>query len=361
MSKKKFLTSILAVVLVLAVSVCCFVGCEDNKDEDKKPADDVASTPKEGDELEVETVVAGSNTFSIKPMAASRTTGEYLIRQVVVQFAEGTPEITKLNWTFAWADPEAHIEDSIDSHLELYEDPWSSNYYEIRCYAGFDGEAILTATTLDGKYSASATIVYRGVPQSVTLTGTTHSLEHSTEWDMNLYKVNAGDSAIFDISLHNILNDVRVDFEPATINANAYGGVVFDVIEYDADGNTVSARTVDCEIVMTEWYGNNCVKGYLYPFVDTDGSNTAVQLFNAYYEGDTFCVNTYNIFGNTVEYELPEGGKLTCTPLGFVDGKAPYVDFQVVENTNGMGDSACIQFVAPYQGAFSLSPDYIYF
>lgn len=361
MSKKKILTSILAVVLVLAVSVCCFVGCEDNKDEDKKPADDVASTPTEGDELEVETVVAGSNTFSIKPMAASSTGIDYLYRPVTVEFTGGMPSITKLNWSFAWADPAAHVGDSIDRHLELHEDSMNTNCYEIRCYAGFDGEAILTATTLDGQYSASATIVYRGAPESVTLYNSVHSLAYSSEWDKELYVINSGDTTIFNIVLDNTLHDVRVDFTPATINAIAYGGVIFNVTEYDADGGIVAERTVNCDIELTDWYENNCVKGYLYPFVDTDGSNTAVQLFNAYYEDNTLMVDTETIFGQTVEYELSEGGKLTCTPVGFVDGKAPYVDLQVVEAVNGMAETVGVQFSAPYQGAFRFTDDYIYF
>lgn len=365
MSKRKLIISITAAILVLATVSCCFVGCVDIKDIFNKPAEETPSTdntPQEGDELVVEAVESSGATMVLSPMASTRHSETFLLQSIGAEFVGTEPEIKKLNWSIEWAEPEKHIDEYIGDYLTLHEYEWNELYYDIRCHKGFDGEAIITATTLDGQYSASATIVYRGFPRWINLITHTSVMQNVPEWNKDMYVLNSESSMSYEIELDNELHDVRVDFGLAAINATAYGGMVFEKVEYDAAGNVVWSEFIDCPLILSEdWSSDGGVNGYYLPFDGTDAASSDIPQFFAYVEGEEFIIESYNPFGQILEADLSEGGKLVCTPVGYIDNKVPYASLQVVENMNGMTGFADVAFAAPYQGPIRFTQEYIFF
>ena len=364
MSKRKLFISIVAAILVLATVTCCFVSCVNFKDIFNQSGEETSTdnTPGEGDELVVESVENGVSFLALSPMGSTYLEGPWLTQSITAQFTGPEPAIKTLKWSLDWANPDEHPGEHVGDYVELHQNISNELSYDIRCYAGFDGEMILTATTLDGKYSATATIGYRGAPQWINLVNQYYTEEYVSDWNKSMFVLNAGIPMSFDIELDNTFHDVRMDFTLGAVNAAVNGGMIFEKVEYDSAGDVVATEIIECPLLLSdEGSADGTVSAYYQPFVNSDYADTQVLSLVAYVQDETFHVGTFDIYTNAAEVQLLEsGGKIVCTPIGFINNQVPYVSLQVVEG-NGMTGTVEVAIAAPDQCPIQFTNEYIWF
>lgn len=238
MKKKNLLKIMCSVLLVGVLAFSSLFGC---------------STPKEEGSLEIEQIKSNGITLQ-SGFSTVVTEGENkYLEQTVTGFAEpSTAYNYGLEWAIKWedADETEDVNDYVTITIETFE-PDDINYTyrdlcTIRCYKAFpDKNIVLTVTTKEGGYSASALIKYEGLATQIHITTDEDILYESTDFSQSAYSLSTGYSYTFDIELEQIFNVINYTPE-YSVSLNITGAINLSNTS-DENGELVEAELVEKE------------------------------------------------------------------------------------------------------------------
>lgn len=204
--KAKWIITGIVFVLILAIlgGVVAAVVTETNpKDWFNKPSEEVT------EELPIESDgdlsgIISDNEFVRLAMGAAVTAadGEYVERTLTATVSPAEAAEKGVTWAIAWADGSSDVD--INDYLVLTP---SGNTATVRCYAAFEKDALITATTVEGGFTATCVVKFVGIPSEINMSSTDVSAIEG------YYNLSANKTYNFNIELSNIFGQVGAETE----------------------------------------------------------------------------------------------------------------------------------------------------
>lgn len=294
---KKF---IMAISLMLAI-VCCFsvTACNLKGNSDK-------SQSEESEVTVVPQVLLTSNEVNL--LSADVNGNKYVSKEITARLYPANVLDTYVTWSVSW-DSNAELKnENISHYIKITDESQGNLIAKVCCYKSFRGsEAILTCTTRQGGLTATATIIFEGLPSSLSITPTGGLSEYNLGVDtVDLLLV--GNTYSFDLSLDNIFHDVGDGYLSGLVSSVSGVGSVTCKDYYSPQGRyniwksgtdkTVNLSSIASEFISASIVENKLQINVLKSFYDyyesytESGSDDQGYGFKDYYTGKLYSLNT---------------------------------------------------------------------
>ena len=321
---KKYLALLLAVVTVF--SALTLASC--NPNGLGKDADTEASKISHG--LSMETKSSPFVKLSATTGTRATTNGnvlEYILTATVLPESAKNKDVI---WSVNWEDTSRS--EIVSSYVMAVTETNGSNVATITCYRPFTGNIVITATTVEGGFTASCIVKYVGLPSEIEVDLSDLSIVTDTDWNVDVVEVGSGNTMSYhEINLSNIFGEPGADFTPKyKLNMEAYGGIITKITTYDAEGNPISTEQGEMEPTtvdfQTSWYyssyfGTRSILNYVHV-----GFRDGQLYINGHNYPESFSWEEKNADGTTTKTEFD----------GYIDGKEPYIHVTLTEENTGI-------------------------
>ena len=216
MKKIFLLTTSLFLILTL---VFCYTSCATVKTDEIAMGDetlDVAQSETNGNSRTPKKLMLNAEGQT------TRTPG-YASQTIIATISPSDATIKDIIWSIEWEDSSLSTE-SINEIYEVIPTHEGSNVAEIRCYKeAYYSNAILTATTVDGGYTASCKVRFMGKPANMHLS---HSTLLKDEFGNFLISSTDSNNYYFDIEFSNIFGYVHTTYKNCSVEIVSLTGNV---------------------------------------------------------------------------------------------------------------------------------------
>lgn len=318
MKKTKLFITTLALVFVLIFNVvgCSLVEYENATDVD---LENTVEAKNEYTEHRISLNSAGNVVY-----------GENYVGQTLTATITPVSAFNPLvNWTVTWAD--SSVTEDISTYIQVIPQYDGALVAEVRCFKALPCNATVTVTTDDGGYTASCTVVFLGIPTSLSITSGTSKDESgkstalTTDTSGNYLAYTDGwHSLRFNISLSNIFNSVGTEFESFT----------YEVLSIT--GNIRVANAVDDSAGDRTYYTST---------LTTKPLNNYADEFDVLFEDNILRIDydfENRIFEST-EYGSSDETYYTNLFYSFIDTET-YIMSVKVTNISGLSQTINIKF-----------------
>ena len=182
----------------------------------------------------------GVSLFSAGPMTYSRTTAT-ATKQIYATIRPENASNKDVSWTIDW---EGKRDDLVTDYVTV--NPTASNplVADVTCYGPFEGNIIITVTTLEGNYSAQCIVAFVGQPTDIAIDtivandGTNFNLGLNGTFTINVEAVNP-------------FNQVGADYRNLEVSLWCLGSVTKGTYTYDYWEETWSWENVETVALQT--------------------------------------------------------------------------------------------------------------
>lgn len=223
----------------------------------------------------------GVKLFSATPMKYSRTTGT-ATKQIYATVEPATASNKDVSWTIDW---ENQREELVTDYVTV--EPTAANQLvaDVTCYAPFEGNIIITVTTLEGNYSAQCVVNFLGLPTEI-LVDTIVSNDGET------YNLGLNGTFTLNVEATNPFGQLGADYQDLEVNLWCLGSVTKGTYTYDYWEKTWSWENVETVALNT----------LLDKFVTVEYSNGVVSLSTGNKEIAEYYEKYTNIDGGRTRY-----------------------------------------------------------
>lgn len=238
---------ILATSLIMVVVLCfSVVGCSVQTatstvtDFEATSFDEVVV---ESTEEETVTVNSGRHEtvkHEMKLMTNGTTNyaNNYTAQTLIATVTPASATVKDVIWSIAWESPNQSA--GISSYFAVIPSYEGSNVAEVRCYAEpqfADANAIVTATTVDGGYTATCRVIFRGKPTSMRFEPRNMNIDDDGNF---LCETEGWHKYEIGIVYENVQNYVHSDYMKTTIEKLSLTGNVLVADAYEDPSGEIS-------------------------------------------------------------------------------------------------------------------------
>ena len=221
----------------------------------------------------------GIKLFSATPMKYSRTTGT-ATKQIYATIQPATASNKDVSWTIDW---ETQKEELVTDYVTV--EPTLSNplIADVTCYAPFDGNIVITVTTLEGNYSAQCLVTFVGQPTEILI-------DTIVSNDGTNYNLGLNGTFTLNVEATNPFGQVGADYSELEVTLWCSGSVTKGTYTYDyweqtwswEDEETVALNTLLDRFIVIEYNdgvitlstGNKEIAEYYDKYTNIDGGRT---------------------------------------------------------------------------------------
>lgn len=321
---------IMAISLALAL-VCCFsataCGIKNNKDKSKSSESEISVTPQ---------LLLTSSEVSL--LSVDVDGNECVSNKITARLYPETVLDTYVTWAVAWKDDAPLKDKNISDYIKISSDSQGSLTAEVCCYKSFRGsEATLTCTTRQGGLTATARIIFEGLPSSLSITAE----EGLNQYNLGVDTVDlllVGNTYSFGLSLDNVFHDVGDGYlDSLTVSVSGVGtATCMDYYSPQGRGGIWKSGTekiVDLKSIVNNFISVSIVENKL--------QISVLKGFYNYYESYTESGSDEQGFGYRDYYT----GKLKSLNIDS-DGNLPYFIVTVKSFSYNLSNSYYKFFIA---------------
>lgn len=221
----------------------------------------------------------GIKLFSATPMKYSRTTGT-ATKQIYATIQPATASNKDVSWTIDW---ETQKEELVTDYVTV--EPTLSNplIADVTCYAPFDGNIVITVTTLEGNYSAQCLVTFVGQPTEILI-------DTIVSNDGTNYNLGLNGTFTLNVEATNPFGQIGADYSELEVTLWCSGSVTKGTYTYDyweqtwswEDEETVALNTLLDRFIVIEYNdgvitlstGNKEIAEYYDKYTNIDGGRT---------------------------------------------------------------------------------------
>lgn len=350
MSKRKLLTSVIAVVLLLVMGVTALTSCSGGGDDPTKllpdidASDNADPTPKpDADEdqagnetlrmpgnIELETIEQNEVVMLRYLGEATMTSTGSIIKHVEAIVHPDDAPNKAVDWSIEWAEGASRADEPIENYVKVYTNTPASTYATVECVQAFTGdEAIITVTTRKGGFKASISCTYVGYPDSFDFNRNGQGkVNNDTAWGKTIFEYDCGGTYNITFDLNNGVGAVGDQFNDWRIDSvHAYGGIDTQRVIKDSSGNVTSTinNTIEPQLVQTgrHWLAHMNV-------------GAVCQLMEAEIVDGVLVIEFAHSPSAYYSYSANPNGSATETFASFTNGKPIYFDIVIKEANSGL-------------------------
>ena len=197
---KKYLAILLAVVTVL--STFALASCSGNGFGQNTGAD--SDTAKTTPGLSLETKNSPFLSLSATTKTRATTNGNVLEHILTATVLPETAENKEVEWAMDWEDPTC--EENLDEYVRLTVGGDEGNVATVTCYKPFDGNVVITVTTVEGGFTAQCICKYVGIPSAMDVDMSNANIVHDAAWGTDVVEIGQA-TTYHDIELSNIFGE----------------------------------------------------------------------------------------------------------------------------------------------------------
>ena len=323
---KKYLAILLAVVTVL--STFALASCNPNGLGKKE--DTTTELTKISHGLSMET--QNSPFMKLSATTGTRATAkgnvlEYVLTATVLPESADNKAVT---WSVNWEDTTRT--EIVSSYVMAVTETNGSNVATVTCYRPFTGNIVITATTVEGGFTASCVVKYVGIPSAMEVDLSDANIVTDSDWGVDVVEVRSGNTMSYhEISLSNIFGEPGDGFTPKyRLHMETHGGIRTKITTYDANGRLISTENGE----MTPSTVDFQTSGYYSAYFAT--KNITNYVYVGIRDGQLY-INGHNYPESISWKQQNSDGTVTKTEFnGFIDGKEPYVTVTLTEENTGL-------------------------
>lgn len=221
----------------------------------------------------------GIKLFSATPMKYSRTTGT-ATKQIYATIQPATASNKDVSWTIDW---ETQKEQLVTDYVTV--EPTLSNplIADVTCYAPFDGNIVITVTTLEGNYSAQCIVAFVGQPTEILI-------DTIVANDGTNYNLGLNGTFTLNVEATNPFGQIGADYSELEVTLWCSGSVTKGTYTYDyweqtwswENEETVALNTLLDRFIVIEYNdgvitlstGNKEIAEYYEKYTNIDGGRT---------------------------------------------------------------------------------------
>ena len=221
----------------------------------------------------------GIKLFSATPMKYSRTTGT-ATKQIYATIQPATASNKDVSWTIDW---ETQKEELVTDYVTV--EPTLSNplIADVTCYAPFDGNIVITVTTLEGNYTAQCLVTFVGQPTEILI-------DTIVSNDGTNYNLGLNGTFTLNVEATNPFGQIGADYSELEVTLWCSGSVTKGTYTYDyweqtwswENEETVALNTLLDRFIVIEYNdgvitlstGNKEIAEYYDKYTNIDGGRT---------------------------------------------------------------------------------------
>ena len=266
---------------------------------------------------------------------------DYTAQTLIATVTPASATVKDVIWSIAWESPnQSAVLSDYFAVVPSYE---GSNVAEVRCYREpqfANNNAIVTATTVDGGYTASCRVIFRGKPTSMSFMAGNMNIDDDGNFlcdteGWHQYEIN--------IIYENVQNYVHTDYKQTTIEILSLTGNVLVANAYEDSSGEISFQpNTDKTIKLSNFID----------FFDVEVK---------YVNGNPVLVLKYdlqNMYEN-VEYAPSDDAVYTGLFRSMIDGEEYIMTLRLTNNT-GVSDIITLKFAISVSD-ITLNQSEIYF
>ncbi len=320
---KKYLALLLAVVTVF--SALTLASC--NPNSMGKNTDIEASEISHG--LSMETKSSPFVKLSATTGTRATTNGnvlEYILTATVLPESAKNKDVI---WSVNWEDTSRT--EIVSSYVMAVTETNGSNVATITCSRPFTGNIVITATTVEGGFTAQCICKYVGIPSNMEVDLSNATIVTDTDWNVDIVEV--GQTTTYhDIELSNVFGAPGANFSPDyDIELTTHGGILVNLSTYAADGSLTGTEQIEMPIYIRDAMDTS---GYCVAFVqDTVMIN---YMYVGIEDGQLFIAGQKYPEAMSWKKTNDDGTTTQGVFAGFADGKEPYIHVNLTEENTGI-------------------------
>lgn len=350
LKKYKWLVLIVSVLLISAILCGTLFACSNRNTAD------TTNTPTEHYDTIAENgqVVAFSKTMAFTTASlyeAQRGGQDGIHVTLVATVYPENAENQNVSWNIRWADDAPLKNEPVEDYLEGSVDPNNSHKFYATCrHAFLNNKILITVTTEEGGFSATCTVSFIGLAESLNVTGTTATLAQTAKRGQ-YYAMNKDTSYTFNIGASNSWGVVgATDYEvilgghgelyfgDETTDENSYStwrNVTLQSIASRIDKYaTASISGNTLTITMGKYYIEDNASQYSYKYtsgqIEWDEYHLYYYVLDNFYDNGTFDWETFETEYDaraTENFERLESVYFTATVRDKLSGASVTIPF----------------------------------
>lgn len=327
---------------------------------DDKPADE--QQPDGENNAPIDATITNGEHVTLAMSAATTAAEDGYTKSVTLTatvMPEDAPDKT-VDWSIAWNEAPTYGENPVTDYVTVTPQSDGSNVATVTCHKAFGTDTVIvTVTTRTGGYTASAQIVYAGLPTELIIDAGSASAVQDAGWGVQVHEVNVGTNYQFSISPDNGFHSIGADFVPNyTIEYVGVGDVYFKKIStlYGRNGNVISStstehtQSINDDIISSEAYGSSVLGNPLEDIIDIslDGATIKVSPKAALSSLTYTETRTSTNWVRNASFAAADADKV------------PYVQITIEETNTGVTQTLNVRVISSVNGV-SLSEEAIAF
>ena len=310
---------------VMACTALTLVACNPNSLGKNTDTETEKTTPG----LSLETKSSPFLSLSATTKTRATTNGNVLEHILTATVLPETAENKKVEWAMDWEDPTC--EENLDEYVRLTVGGDEGNVATVTCYKPFDGNVVITVTTVEGGFTAQCICKYVGIPSAMDVDMSNANIVHDAAWGTDVVEI--GQTTTYhDIELSNIFGEPGAEFTPEyDIELTPHGGITAIQSTYAADGSLIGTEEIELSIQIMDYMekSGHCVALVRHNTV-TNYAYVGIK------EGQLFIAGQK--YPEAMSWKKTnDDGTFTQTVFsGYVDGKEPYVGVTLTEKNTGL-------------------------
>ena len=246
----------------------------------KKPVQQEQEASAENGGYKTEFVnTKGIKLFSATPMTYSKTTGT-ATKKIYASVQPVTASNRDVFWTIDWEGENSEL---VTNYVTVTPTADNQLTADVTCYAPFEGNIIITVTTLEGNYSAQCIVNFVGQPTEI-------SIDTIVANDGTNYTLGLNGTFILNVEATNVFGQLGDDYKNLEVTLWCLGTVTKGTYTYDyweqtwswENEETVALNTMLDKFVVIEYYdgvvtlsiGNKEIAEYYEKYTNIDGGRT---------------------------------------------------------------------------------------
>lgn len=265
-----------------------------------------------------------------------------------------------VDWSIAWNEAPTYGDNPVTDYVTVTPQSDGSNVATVTCLQPFGTDTIIvTVTTRNGGYTATARVSYEGLPTELGFDTATLSQASADNWGVTIYEAACGGTYTVPITLDNGFHEIGEDFTPNyTITIEGIGDVTYKArrTTYNRNGGVVSStfeeytQAIGADVIGSEIYGSKVLGNPLDDLatIEIIGTNVVITPKNALSALTYVDYQTSTLYVRSTDFTAAD------------ESKAPYIQIKVTETNTGVSQILNVRIIASVTGV-SISNDAIAF
>ncbi len=340
----KTMSIIIAVLLVLVLAVGVTAGVTKGFQDWNLGKEPVEETPM--DEEPATVVTAETKLFLSAGEAYAASEGGSVNKDLTAIILPADAVDKSVDWTVVWGENSTRANENVSNYVTVTPSSDGAATATVSCYQSFEGDIIVvTVRTRMGGFSASCTVQYAGIPESLAIDTASLNSVSDNSWNVDVVEMLCGSEYYLPLNLDNSLHQVGSSFaNNYMVSATAHGGINAHIETYDSDGNHTGTSSAQYNLTVSDLWESN---GYVYTSISEPGG--MLIHVKASIENGQLKVEPEKAITAYGGISVGRGGRAESTFGSYIDNKIPYTTITVTETSTGISYSINIRTIATIQ------------